>query len=805
MKHYRILLSLIAVISALSLAAIFLTLSGSAAAVEVGERYGPLAAGEAEACEMFGSREVSLCPEPASAPAPPAAEPSSAAAIDASLGEGFDDITLLAGAGWQLTNNSDPLGSTGWFQGNSAVFPAQQGAPTAYIAANFNNTAGTGTISNWLLTPVLNLADGSILTFWTRTTLGSIWPDRLQVRMSLNGASTNVGATANSVGDFTELLLDINSGLVVGGYPEGWTVFSVELSGVGAPATGRLAFRYFVENAGPTGTNSNYIGIDTVAYTPAPAISLEKTTGTDPSLCAANSEITVTAGSEVTYCFQVANTGAVTLTLHELVDSQMGTILSAFPYALAPGASAFLTQTIPITATTVNTATWTASNPGPVDVVSASAVATVTVAGEPAMALGAPALASSQPLGTILTQTLTISNTGTAPLNWEILEEAPASLAHSAVPAGSQPVAVRVDEAVRSTTASTGDLDCSAYENYIGIEPAGYAESCLKGAASLRRNPAVPAGPTDSTDTGYALDIGSVSDNFVSFTLNDFPGQTVVATTTLPLFGMDFDATGTTLYAIDNTASQIGTLDLTTAAFSPIGPITAEDGGTWTGLSIDPSDGTAYASSTNGITSTLYTVDLSAGSATPVGPVSGSSLLIDIAVGPNGVMYGHDIGTDSIYRIDKTTGSATVLGPTGYAANFAQGMDFDNADGTLYIFLYQGGGSNVYGRVNLLTGAVTPLAANDPMGEFEGATQTVSPCSPADIPWASVSPGTGSTPAGGSSPVEVTFDSTGLAAGEYTGELCVLSDDPVAPVVTVPLTLTVELYDLFIPVLFRED
>jgi hypothetical protein len=91
------------------------------------------------------------------------------------------------------------------------------------------------------------------------------------------------------------------------------------------------------------------------------------------------------------------------------------------------------------------------------------------------------------------------------------------------------------------------------------------------------------------------------------------------------------------------------------------------------------------------------------------------------------------------------------------------------------------------------------------MGEFEGATQTVSPCSPADIPWASVSPGTGSTPAGGSSPVEVTFDSTGLAAGEYTGELCVLSDDPVAPVVTVPLTLTVELYDLFIPVLFRED
>lgn len=157
---------------------------------------------------------------------------------------------------------------------------------------------------------------------------------------------------------------------------------------------------------------------------------------------------------------------------------------------------------------------------------------------------------------------------------------------------------------------------------------------------------------------------------------------------------MDFDTTGATLYAIDNDASQLGTLDLTTAAFTPIAPITPTTGHTWTGLAIDPTDGTAYASSTDGVTSTLYTVDLSTGSATPLGPVLGSPLLIDIAVGPNGVMYGHDIGTDSIYRIDKTTGAATLLGPTGYPANFAQGMDFDNTDGTLYIFLYMGGGAN---------------------------------------------------------------------------------------------------------------
>lgn len=64
-------------------------------------------------------------------------------------------------------------------------------------------------------------------------------------------------------------------------------------------------------------------------------------------------------------------------------------------------------------------------------------------------------------------------------------------------------------------------------------------------------------------------------------------------------------------------------------------------------------------------------------------------------------------------------------------------------------------------------------------------------CTPSDIPWASVSPTGGSTAAGGSSNVDVTFDSTGLDAGTYTGDLCISSNDPTTPEVFVPLTLTV--------------
>lgn len=183
------------------------------------------------------------------------------------LVEGFDDITTLPAGGWFLDNNSEPIGVTGWFQGNSAVFPSQAGAPTAYIGANFNNTAGTGTISNWLLTPELLMIDGDVLTFWTRTVAASPFPDRLQVRLSTAGSSTDVGTTSTDVGDFATLLLEVNPTLVVGGYPETWTEFNVSLSGLpGGVANGRLAFRYFVTNGGPNGANSNYIGIDTVSF-----------------------------------------------------------------------------------------------------------------------------------------------------------------------------------------------------------------------------------------------------------------------------------------------------------------------------------------------------------------------------------------------------------------------------------------------------------------------------------------------------------------------------------------------------------
>jgi hypothetical protein len=182
------------------------------------------------------------------------------------LTEAFCGVNQLVGMGWFMQNNSEPLGTTNWFQGDAGIFPAFDGVPNAYIAANYDNGASVATISNWLLTPVLNLENGSTLTFYTRTVDLPTHPDRLQIRMSTNGASTNVGTHATEVGDFTALLVDINANYALNGYPNVWTQFTVTISGIPPGSTGRLAFRYFVENGGPQGFNSDYIGIDAVDY-----------------------------------------------------------------------------------------------------------------------------------------------------------------------------------------------------------------------------------------------------------------------------------------------------------------------------------------------------------------------------------------------------------------------------------------------------------------------------------------------------------------------------------------------------------
>ncbi|MBS1792631.1 MAG: VCBS repeat-containing protein [Acidobacteria bacterium] len=185
------------------------------------------------------------------------------------INEGFENVAGLTD--WFAINHSSPLGASVWSQcSGTAIPPAQAGTTNSCILVNFNSTTGAGTISNWLIAPSRTFNNGDTISFYTKTP-STTFPDRMQVRLSTNGTSTNVGTTATDVGDFTTLLLDINPTYGTS-YPLVWTQFTITISGLSGPTAGRVAFRYFVEDGGPDGANSNIIGIDSFVYTPAAVV-----------------------------------------------------------------------------------------------------------------------------------------------------------------------------------------------------------------------------------------------------------------------------------------------------------------------------------------------------------------------------------------------------------------------------------------------------------------------------------------------------------------------------------------------------
>ena len=223
--------------------------------------------------------------------------------------EDFNDVTNLPG--WSMDNQSTPVGTSGWFQGNNLVFNAQSGAANAYIAANFSNTAGTD-ICNWLIMPDIGYIQN--LSFWTRTTQNSTFPDRLLLLHSPTGA-TNTGDCINGFGDFTSTLIEINPTLAAGGYPEDWTQFSTNID-----TTGVVAFVYYVANAGINGNNSNYIGIDSldlIAGVPTSEMSLTMTN---------DAGVFTQDGQTITYTQRLTNNGP-----H---DAHNTTVSSTIPDAL---------------------------------------------------------------------------------------------------------------------------------------------------------------------------------------------------------------------------------------------------------------------------------------------------------------------------------------------------------------------------------------------------------------------------------------------------------------------------------------
>jgi hypothetical protein len=177
-------------------------------------------------------------------------------------------VAQLTAAGWFRKNNSSPVGPDVWNKGNTNDFTAQAGTAGSFAEVTYLSTIDNGaanTISNWFLTPTLTIGNGYTISFYTLSDQTA--PDRLQIRLSTNGSSTNVGTTATSLGDFTTLLLDINPSFAASGYPSTWTQYTATVTGLSGSTTGRFAFRYEIDDSS---VNGSAIGLDSIVVTAVP-------------------------------------------------------------------------------------------------------------------------------------------------------------------------------------------------------------------------------------------------------------------------------------------------------------------------------------------------------------------------------------------------------------------------------------------------------------------------------------------------------------------------------------------------------
>lgn len=236
--------------------------------------------------------------------------------------------------------------------------------------------------------------------------------------------------------------------------------------------------------------------------------------------------------------------------------------------------------------------------------------------------------------------------------------------------------------------------------------------------------------------TVFAIDLRAAPNRLLSFS-TAAPANNAIATVAVDTFAMDFDAAGTTLYAVTPGSGgpfNVGTINTTTGAYTAGPGVALPTGITPTGLKYDPSTAGYWLSTNGGGGNQLWSLDVATGNTTLVSTISGlaGALIIDIAIDLAGNMYGHDIASDSLVSINKATGAASIIGATGFAANFAQGMDFDYDTGELFATVYTGSGNGRFVRFDLATGAGNVIADTSPWNsEMEMA---INAAVPAQVP-----------------------------------------------------------------------
>ena len=396
--------------------------------------------------------------------------------------------------------------------------------------------------------------------------------------------------------------------------------------------------------------------------------------------------------------------------------------------------------------------------------------------GAPDIEVDPTAVAGTVPEGGSTSLDLDINNVGDRDLDWST-EEAPGPTAHFPPPG----------------TRFAMPLGDPARANM------GPAPLALR--TPVNKQPGPLAAPNGGGVPVFSADI--YNNVFLTFDALAPGATTEVAPHDYALVGGAFiDGDFSKMYAIDGFSAahtnDFVTVDTATGAVTLIANAPNSLGEGWSSLDYDSTTGNLYgASAACGATSHLWTINPATGASTQIGEITGAACIVGLAVSPDGLMYGIDIVSDALFAIDKTTGAASLIGSIGFNANFAQDMTFDQATGVLYYAGFDAGAfSDQIYTVDLTTGLATAVGNIGPaVAEVDAmAIMTAGgPCSqPADLPWLSIAPASGTTAPGGSTPLSLSIDATAATEGDtLSGTVCITSNDPDEHRVEVPVEVTV--------------
>lgn len=164
-------------------------------------------------------------------------------------------------------------------------------------------------------------------------------------------------------------------------------------------------------------------------------------------------------------------------------------------------------------------------------------------------------------------------------------------------------------------------------------------------------------------------------------------------------------------YVADFYGTGLYIANFTTNTFTSVAPITGIVSGQGiTGMTYHAPSGKMYFSTTDISTSSLYTLNLTTGVLTLIGQITNAPGIIDIAINTAGKLYGVDIVNDNFIEINTASGAGTIIGSTGFNANYAQGMDFDDATGKLYWAAYGFVSGPSFREINIATGNSVEIA-----------------------------------------------------------------------------------------------